>query len=180
MKHKRKNEWYRFTDFISSSCERKIENQEKWYASKHAGGGKTVRRRIVVEIDITAFKMLKGELIENARMLANDSSHRKWVNQSRADARGNKYPDVALKRAEERILWWNDFCTLIPIGSKSYQKQALLYIMNSEKSAIKCLVRALIKQKFTNIEFLKIVNSIDVNSPVKKVVDTKTGKKNDS
>ncbi|MHA2237923.1 MAG: hypothetical protein ACXAB2_06105, partial [Candidatus Hodarchaeales archaeon] len=109
MRENRKNEWHRFTSFLSSSCERKIKNHDKWYSSKYAGGEKTVKRRIIVKIDLCALKSLKTELMENAYILANDNTHRKWLNQARADARRNKNPEAALKRLDENISWWNKF-----------------------------------------------------------------------
>lgn len=209
MKGKSKNEWHRFTKFISSRSERKIENHDKWYSSKHAGSAKTIRRRVLVEIALNALKGVKAELMENAIILANDSKHRKWVNHSRADARRNKNPETALQRLEENILWWNKFLTNTPIDSENqkkekivkseiskltdelggnkiqtntttisenYQTQALLYIMNTKKSAIECLTRVFEKGKITNIEFSKIADEIDEISPRIKVTDAKTGK----
>ncbi|PWI46994.1 hypothetical protein CEE45_13910 [Candidatus Heimdallarchaeota archaeon B3_Heim] len=175
MKGKSKNEWHKFTSFLKSRSERKIENHDKWYSSKHAGGEKTVRRRINVEIDINGFKLLKAELMDNAVSLANDSSHRIWVKQTRADARRNKNPTDALKRAEENIQWWNSIRTLVPIGSENYQEQALLYLMNIKKSADESLGRTIISQKLTNIEFSKITQELEQIS-IREVKDVKTSK----
>ncbi|MHA2326941.1 MAG: hypothetical protein ACXACR_00300 [Candidatus Hodarchaeales archaeon] len=204
MKGKSKNEWHRFTRFISSRSERKIENHDKWYASKHAGSAKTIKRRVLVEIGLNALKEVKAELMENAKILANDNNHRKWLNHSRADAKRNKNPETALQRLEENISWWNRFIenpeiqtsvikqeeiakdgssevvgkhnkNKTPIISENYQTQALLYIMNSKKSAFECLTRVFEEGKITNIEFLKIADEIDENSPRIRVLDVKTG-----
>ncbi len=171
-----KNEWFRFTEFLSSTCERKIENHNRWFSSKHAGGAKTVRRRIIVEIDLNAFKALRAELYENGKILANDSSHRRWVIQSRADARRNKNPERALQRVEEKIAWWNHIRSNLPIGSEAYQKQALLFIMNTKRSANECLARMLIEQKITNVELSKIAHEIEEFSPVRRLIDSTSGK----
>lgn len=176
-KGRHKNEWYRFSSFISSSCERKIANHDNWFPSKHAGGKKTVRRRIYIEINPEKLRYFKIKLLNNVIALANHSSHRKWVSQSRADARRNRNPENASKRIEQSIIWWNGFRTKLIIDSENYQNQALLHVANIRKSAIRCLADMFENDKITNIEFNKISEKVEENSERIELTDCIKGKK---